>query len=80
MFLKTKLLRTSDAKIKEGVFNCWTSNKTVTIGRKVWRRAKWSAKNSMEIIKKSHKHLGGGIIKQKSIVIRWLILYNTTKL
>ena len=35
MFLKTKLLRTSDAKIKEGVFNCWTSNKTVTIGRKV---------------------------------------------
>jgi hypothetical protein len=82
MYLKTKFPRISDVKIKEGV----------TVGpqiRQLIQDAKFKYqltevyKSSLEIIKKCHKYFFervGGIIRQKIIVVRCLILYNTIKL
>ena len=46
----------------------------------IWRPAKCSGNSSIEIIKKMSPPISGEIIRLKTIVIRWMILYNPTDL
>jgi len=61
MYVKNKFPRTSDAKIKEGVFVGPQIRELIQDG-KIWRPAKWNGKSSM------------GIIKKMSLLIFWEII------
>jgi len=52
---------------------CWTSNKIVNTGRKIWRPSKWSGKRCLEIIRKCHyQFFGESKGRKRSWYVGWI--------